>query len=155
MKIEHVTVHRLRVPLTTPYRLSFGPIHAFDTVLVEMRDRDGHTGVGEATYLTGYTDETIEGGWTLAQSLAGTCAGAEVAAIQSRLQSYFKTAPFTATAFNTALEMLAGHPQLAAAQPARVPVLGLLHATETGDIERESSRERRHDELEQHLALRR
>ena len=138
MKIEHVTVYRLRVPLTTPYRLSFGPIHAFDTVLAEMRGADGHTGIGEATYLTGYTDEMIEESWTLAQHLAAACAGSEAMAMQTRLEPYFKTAPFTATAFNTALEMLAGHPQLAAAQPARVPVLGLLHATETGDIERES-----------------
>ena len=138
MKIEHVTVYRLRVPLTTPYRLSFGPIEAFDTVLVEMRDMDGHTGLGEATYLTGYTDETIEESWKLVQSIATTCPGDGVPPIRERLQPYFSTAPFTATAFNTALEMLAGHPLLSTAGATRVPVLGLLHATETHDIERES-----------------
>ena len=138
MKIERVTVYRLRVPLTTPYRLAFGAIHAFDTVLVEMHDQDGHTGVGEATYLTGYTDETIEEAWTLVQRLASACAGSGMAALQSQLQPHFGTAPFTATAFNTALEMLGGHPLLATARGANVPVLGLLHATESADIERES-----------------
>ncbi len=37
MKIEHLALYRLRVPLTTPYRLSLGAIHAFDTLLVEAR----------------------------------------------------------------------------------------------------------------------
>ena len=138
MKIEHVTIYRLRVPLATPYRLSFGPVHAFDTVLVEMCDRDGRTGLGEATYLTGYTDETIEGGWALAQTLASTCAGGEARPLRTVLIPYFESAPFTATAFNTALEMVSGHPLLETAIETKVPVLGLLHATQTGDIERES-----------------
>jgi len=139
MKIEHITLHRLRVPLTAPYRLSFGPIHAFDTVLVEARDERGHTGLGEATYLTGYTDETIEASWALAQRLAADCAGKGTSAIQSQLEPHYKSAPFTATAFNTALEMLAADPLLAVDRPAEVPLLGLLHATETADIERESA----------------
>ena len=138
MQIEHVTVYRLRVPLTKPYRLAFGPIHAFDTVIVEMRDADGRTGLGEATYLTGYTDETIEDSWTLVQDLAGACAGREAAAVHSVLQPHFETGPFTATAFTTALEMLGGHPLLSPGRPDRVPVLGLLHATESADIEREA-----------------
>jgi L-alanine-DL-glutamate epimerase-like enolase superfamily enzyme len=138
MKIEHVTLYRLRVPLTTPYRLSFGPIHAFDTVLIETRDAGGHAGLGEATYLTGYTDETIDDSWALAQRLAREYAGLEPDEIQTRLQPHFATAPFTATAFNTALEMAAGHPLLAVERATRAPVLGLLHATETADIERES-----------------
>src|ERR1035437_4356720 len=33
MKIEQFTLCRLWVPLTTPYRLSLGAIHAFDTAL--------------------------------------------------------------------------------------------------------------------------
>jgi len=138
MNIEHITLYRLRVPLTTPYRLSFGQIHAFDTVLVETRDAGGRAGLGEATYLTGYTDETIDESWALAQRLANEYAGLEADDIGSRLRGYFATAPFTATAFNTALEMAANHPLLTVTQPARTPVLGLLHATETAAIERES-----------------
>jgi len=59
MKIEQFTLYRLCVPLTTPYRLSLGAIHAFDTVLVELRDDSNRTGLGEATYLSGYTDENF------------------------------------------------------------------------------------------------
>lgn len=139
MKIEHLTLYRLRVPLTTPYRLAFGVMHAFDTVLVEARADGGRSGLGEATYLTGYTDETIEDSWTLAQQLAGAYAGLGTDAIRVSLEPYFEAAPFTATAFNTALEMLTGERHLEIDIPTRVPVLGLLHATETADIERESA----------------
>ena len=138
MKIDSIALYRLRVPLTTPYRLSFGPIHAFDTVLVEMRPADGRIGLGEATYLTGYTDETIEDSWTLVQSLAAACAGGDRMAVKTRLEPYFESAPFTATAFNTALEMAAGHRLLAVERPTRAPVLGLLHATDSAAIERET-----------------
>lgn len=138
MKIEHISIYRLRVPLTKPYRLAFGPVEAFDTVLIEARRADGQTGVGEATYLTGYTDETIEDSWTLVQHLAAEYAGLSTGDIQARLQMHFTGAPFTATAFNTALEMAAGHPLLRVESPTRAPVLGLLNATETADIEHES-----------------
>ena len=139
MKIEHIALYRLRMPLTTPYRLALGVIHAFDTVLVEARADSGRIGLGEATYLTGYTDETVEDSWTLAQQLAGAYAKLGTEAIRVSLEPYFKSAPFTATAFNTAIEMLTGERHLEIDTPTRVPVLGLLHATATADIERESA----------------
>jgi len=138
MKIKEFAIYRLSVPLSTPYRLSFGPVRAFDTVVVELRDADGHHGLGEATYLTGYTDETIAGGWTLAQTLANEYAGLDIDDIERRLEAHYTAVPFTATAFKTALEMAANHPLLAVGQPTRAPVLGLLHATETAAIEAES-----------------
>jgi len=60
MRIERVEVSRLSVPLIRPYRLSFGDLVAFDTLLVELIDADGRISFGEATVLTGYTDETID-----------------------------------------------------------------------------------------------
>jgi len=139
MKIEHIKLHRLRVPLTTPYRLAFGDLHAFDTVLVEMRDAAGGSGLGEATYLSGYSDETVEDGWARAQQIAAACAGVEAAEVRARLAPHLESAPFTATAFNTALEMLGSDPLLVVRETARVPLLELLHATESDAIERESA----------------
>lgn len=138
MHIEQFDIYRLRVPLRTPYRLSFGPVNAFDTVLIETRDREGRSGIGEATYLTGYTDETIADSWALVQRLGHEYAGLEAGDIALRLQPHFAQAPFTATAFNTALEMAAGHPLLSVEQKTRVPVLGLLNARDTAAIETES-----------------
>jgi L-alanine-DL-glutamate epimerase-like enolase superfamily enzyme len=130
--LERVTVHRLRVPLTVPYRLAFGPVEAFDTVLVEAVDRDGRSGFGEATILTGYTDETIEDSWRVACQFApevlrdSSDLGARVAALGVDF-------PFTATAFGTALEMLRGSASLMLEQPAAVPLVGLLNAKDPRD----------------------
>jgi L-alanine-DL-glutamate epimerase-like enolase superfamily enzyme len=63
-----IRVTRLRVPLEAPYRLAFGPVEHFDTIVVECEARDGRAGVGEATVLTGYTDETIVRSRTRAKS---------------------------------------------------------------------------------------
>jgi L-Ala-D/L-Glu epimerase len=138
MKVARVNIYRLRVPLQTPYRLSFGPVHAFDTVLVEMHGDDGCKGLGEATYLTGYTDETVDSSWQLVQQLGKEYAGRDAADIAVRLNLHRISAPFTSTAFNTALEMASIHRLLQVREPTRAPVLGLLHATETPEVELQS-----------------
>jgi len=68
--VERLRLHRLEVPLASPYKLSFGPVTKFDTILVEAQDSDGRIGLGEATLLTGYTDETVAGAWELMQGIA-------------------------------------------------------------------------------------
>jgi L-alanine-DL-glutamate epimerase-like enolase superfamily enzyme len=65
-----IEMHRLSLPLRTPYKLAMGAVSTFDTILIEAIDSDGRRGWGEATILTGYTDETIEGAWAEAQRLA-------------------------------------------------------------------------------------
>jgi len=134
--LERVTLFRLRVPLWAPYRLAFGPVHHFDTIVTEIVDRDGNAGIGEATILTGYTDETIEQSWQAAQQFAGELAAApEDAAKQvAELGLQF---PFTATAFGTALEMLQGSRWLALSADASVPLVGLLNAKDEASMQTE------------------
>jgi o-succinylbenzoate synthase len=125
-----IRVHRLRIPLCRPYRLSFAAVEHYDTLLVEIVDEDGCSGFGEATVLTGYTDETIEESWAVARGLAEFLAERGPAPARAELLRLGERYPFTATAFATALEMLAGSARLAVTNPVRVPILGLLHATE-------------------------
>ncbi len=136
-QFERIDVHRLQVPLVTPYRLAFGPVEHFDTIVVEITDRDGRVGLGEATVLTGYTDETIEGAWGLARELAAQLVRDDTAGAAQRVAACGRRHPFTATAFGTALEMLAGSPLLEVGEPTRVPLLGLLHAEDETAIARE------------------
>src|SRR5450759_747690 len=125
--IDMIAVYRLRVPLVTPYRLVFGVVEYFDTIIAEVIDRDGKRGFGEATILTGYTDETIEDSWHAAKAFAGNlaAAGDRVALLTKELGVKF---PFTATAFGTALEMLSGSHLLKLPVDAAVPLVGLLNA---------------------------
>ena len=64
--ISEIVLNRLRVPLTVPYKLSFVELRAFDTILVEVHGGDGRVGYGEATLLTGYTQESTTQSWDLA-----------------------------------------------------------------------------------------
>ena len=125
--LEAIAIHRLRVPLTAPYRLAFGPVEYFDTIIAEAIDRDGRTGFGETTILTGYTDETIDGSWRAARQFAQgiKAAGDRAPLLIEQLGMKF---PFTATAFGTALEMLSGSALLDLTVDAAVPLVGLLNA---------------------------
>src|SRR3546814_421196 len=119
MQVRKLTIRRLELPLTVPYRLSLGDIRTFETVLVEAGDGHGAAGFGEATLLTGYTDETVEESWTRACALAERAAGLEAEDAKAIFAASFDAAPFTVTALTTAVEMLAGHPALAESEIGR------------------------------------
>ena len=126
--IERLTLYRLCVPLWTPYRLAFGPVENFDTIIVEAVDAHGNAGVGEATVLTGYTDETIDGSWRAARQFVAELIDHDCASARCAITRFGMKFPFTATAFGTALEMLAGSELLQLPAAATVPLVGLLQA---------------------------
>jgi o-succinylbenzoate synthase len=135
--LESITLHRLGVPLSRPYRLAFGPVEHYDTILVELADTDGAVGLGEATVLTGYTDETIEESWRVAREFAAALAPRGAAKARARIVALGQRYPFTATAFGTAFDMLDRHGALDVRKTTRVPLLGLMHGEDEASIERE------------------
>lgn len=48
-----------RIPLASPYKLSFGTISEFETIYIYL-ESESHTGFGEITPLPGYSPETID-----------------------------------------------------------------------------------------------
>lgn len=128
--LTRIALRRLSLPLTTPYHLSFGDVTAFDTVLVQLQDDQGRNGLGEATVLTGYTDETIDQTWADAQQLADACCGLDAAAVLQRARAIGPRAPFLATAFASAVEMLQGADVLVPQAELSVPVLGAINDSE-------------------------
>lgn len=133
--IAHADAWLLKLPLERPYRLSFGPVAELDTLLVRLTLDDGAVGWGEATLLTGYTDETIGETWAGAAGLVdalGTVRRGSPDAwphLERRLDALDASHPFLTTAFRTAAEMAAGSPLLRPSAddgPVRVPILGLL-----------------------------
>ncbi|MBC8337970.1 MAG: mandelate racemase [Alphaproteobacteria bacterium] len=130
MPIRTITLHRFSLPLLRPYKLAFGAIEAFDTILCLAHDENGNEGFGEATILTGYTPETIDESWTIACGLAEKILGRDIADAKPIISAGHATAPFTSTALMTALEMLDGHPLLDVAQSMAVPLLAIVNAME-------------------------
>lgn len=135
--IDEISLHRLEVPLRTPYKLAFGLVRQFDTLLVQVTDSDGRRGLGEATVLTGYTDETVAGSWALMQRLARACVGTGLDAARERLLTEVGDAPFAVTALVTAIEMARGSGFLSTPAAAGVPLLGLVNAETEADLHAE------------------
>ena len=134
MKIERVDVRRLAVPLRRPYKLAFGPVTQYDTILVDVTGDDGQRGFGEATLLTGYTDETIDDSERLAYEVAADLPGMAASEACDRMRMLGERAPFVATAFHTALDMASVHPLLAPKERLRVPILGLLQGDDEAQL---------------------
>ncbi len=137
MTIAEIHLHRVVVPLKRPYRLAFGPVAAFDSLLVQVLDGDGGAGWGEATALPGYGEETPEGVWREAVALAPNLPGLTLGQAQRRLASQLGSQPFMVTAFATALEMARGHSLLQASPGACVPLLAVVEASEGQALEEE------------------
>jgi len=138
--VARIRLTRLRVPLKAPYRLAFGPVEHFDTIVVECDSADGRTGLGEATVLTGYTEETIEGSWRAAGEIAARLAGLDKRAARDILKSLVKKHPFTVTAFGTALEMLEGNRYLSPEREQAVRLLAGINATGEDAVHEEFER---------------
>jgi L-alanine-DL-glutamate epimerase-like enolase superfamily enzyme len=137
--IERVELDLLRVPLKSPYKLAFGDVVAFDTLLVTLTLADGCAGVGEATILTGYTEETIVQCWSAARAIGAAMPGIHPVDVNDRLAPWHADNPFTVAAFATALDMARGHATLRPAAAA-VPLLAILNDTEPSAVEAELER---------------
>ena len=63
--VKGVTLHRVRVPLVEPFRISNGAVTEKDAVLIEVKTDDGQVGWGEASPMSGsfYSDDTPESAW--------------------------------------------------------------------------------------------
>ncbi|HXR55276.1 MAG TPA: enolase C-terminal domain-like protein [Casimicrobiaceae bacterium] len=140
MSIDAIAASRLRIPLVRPYRLAFGAVTHYDTLVVEIVLDDGRSGYGEATLLTGYTDETIEGAWDLAADLVETLCGLSAGDGRLRLNALAPRAPFLASAFSCALDHAGGHPLLRTDDARRVPLLGLLQGDDDSSLRDEFAR---------------
>lgn len=128
MTIDELRLHRLRMPLKEPYKLAFGAVTHFDTILVEVVGSDGRSGIGEATILNGYTDEDIDPSWQLAGEIAGSLGGRAFADARRACEDHLAAAPFVTTAFVTAMEMAGGHAALDVRAPVPVPLLAGINS---------------------------
>ncbi len=136
MKVEHITLRRLRIPLRAPYKLAIGDVTHFDTILVTTLSNDAE-GIGEATILTGYTDETIAESWGRTCAMARRLAGKDGQAAKSMIADQMADVPFAATALTTAIEMGEGNPDLAVETAVDVPLLAGINATDKRGFEKE------------------
>jgi o-succinylbenzoate synthase len=81
LRVARVALHRVRVPLVEPFRISNGSVAEKDSVLVEVTTDRGVTGWGEASPMSGpfYSADTPESVWeALRDTLVSLALGREV-----------------------------------------------------------------------------
>ena len=65
ISLEAVTLHRVRVPLIEPFRISNGTVDEKDVIVIQVTTDEGFTGWGEASPMSGtfYSNDTAETAW--------------------------------------------------------------------------------------------
>src|SRR5690349_13694501 len=65
--IKRVVLHRVRVPLVEPFRISNGVVAEKDAILIELTTAEGVVGWGEASPMSGsfYSADTPDNSWTV------------------------------------------------------------------------------------------
>jgi L-alanine-DL-glutamate epimerase-like enolase superfamily enzyme len=137
MTLREITLYRARLPLITPYRLSYHTFKAFEPIIVELRDRSGRIGWGEGHISPGSSAETQDGGWTYAKQLAERLPGLSTGAAKTTVAEAMALSPVAATALVTAIEMLENHRLLQVETPVRWSLLTAFNALEGGAIAEE------------------
>ncbi len=136
MKIAEIAAFQLKVPLTTPYHLAFGDIHAFAMNVVKVVADDGRCGFGEATAsLPGYSHETMEQMWGFVVDKAKDLPRMDSGDAIEALMPYCTTSPYAVAPLLTALETLHYADDYAfAAEGFGQDIVGLVNATGEPEI---------------------
>jgi L-Ala-D/L-Glu epimerase len=137
LRISEITLHLLKLPLLTPYRLSYRVYEDFDPIIAEIHDDQGNVGWGEGHISPGHTFESIEGGWDFCTDQAKKIIGTPVAEARDFMEAIQPKSPVAASALICALEMLAGHDALKITAPLSLPLLAPFHTTTEPEMERE------------------
>jgi L-Ala-D/L-Glu epimerase len=132
--IEQIVIRRLKMPLTTPYKVSRRVFNDFDPIIVEMRDRDGRLGWGEVVISEGYTNESVAGGWRFCTGMAERLVGTTPTEMKAALAPQVRENSHACTALTTALEMIEGDALLEVRASVNVPLLVPVHAMELDAI---------------------
>ena len=134
MSIHSVTVRIVRIPLRTPYRLSDAVFHHFEPIVVEMWDRDGRYGFGEAIISEGYSRETLEGALRWCLDAAPCLVGKRVGEARALLEPAIADFPSAASTLLSALDVLSGHSLLDIPETTRVPLLAPINSHEPAPL---------------------
>ena len=140
MKLQELTLRRLRLPLIRPYVLSYRTFTEFEPIIVEVRDSDGRIGWGEGHISPGSSSESREGGWAFCRQHAAAVVGKTTRQAKAIISANVSASKVAATALLTAIEMLEDHPLLKIDRESRLPLLTPLNSLTPKGIQEEVER---------------
>jgi len=136
-KITALTLRRLRLPLTRPYRLSYRTFEEFEPYLVEIADDSGRTGFADGHISPGSSVETREGGWAFMREHVPRLLGQDAATAKAIALADFEDSKVAATALASAVEVLEQSPLLDVDSDTVLPLLTPINALDQASIEKE------------------
>jgi L-Ala-D/L-Glu epimerase len=140
MKLQELTLRRVRLPLIRPYVLSYRTFTEFEPIIVEVRDGDGRVGWGEGHISPGSSSETREGGWAFCREHATAIIGKNTSDAKATVAANVGASKVAATALLTAIEMLEGHRLLRLDREVKLPLLTPFNSSAPKEIEDEVER---------------
>src|SRR5262249_2558392 len=140
MKLQHLTLRMIQLPLIQPYVLSYRTFTEFEPIIVEVRDADGRIGWGEGHISPGSSSETREGGWEFCREHAAAAVGKDTVRAKAMIAANLNASKVAATALLTAIEMLEDHPLLRSEREVRLPLLTPFNSSTPKEIEEEVER---------------
>jgi L-Ala-D/L-Glu epimerase len=140
MRLQELTLRKVRLPLIRPYVLSYRTFTEFEPIIVEVRDVDGRVGWGEGHISPGSSRETRDGGWAFCREHAAAIAGKDTGSAKATVSANADASRVAATALLTAIEMLEDHPLLKIDREVRLPLLTPFNSTAHAEINEEVER---------------
>ena len=137
MRLQEIVLRTVRLPLISPYVLSYRIFTEFEPIIIEVRDGDGHVGWGEGHISPGSSSETRDGGWAFCREHAAVVIGKATDEAKAMIARDVAASKVAATALLTAIEMLEGNPLLTVDRESRLPLLTPFNSSTPADIERE------------------
>jgi L-Ala-D/L-Glu epimerase len=140
MRLQEITLRKVRLPLIRPYVLSYRTFTEFEPIIVEVRDADGRVGWGEGHISPGSSRETREGGWAFCREHAAAIVGKDTSTAKATVSAKADASKVAATALLTAIEMLEDHPLLKIDRDVRLPLLTPFNSSAPEEIHQEVER---------------
>ena len=132
--ISKITIRLCEFPLTVHYKLSYGTVRNFDTILIEMVNDNGETNIGEATFLPGYGDETSGDCFKASRKIAESILGKDHTEASHLIEENRNAYPFLTTGFQTTIEAFR---RKYSNKRIEVPVIGLINEEAEEKIKRD------------------
>src|SRR5258705_13965253 len=110
MKLQELTLRKVRLPLIRPYVLSYRTFTEFEPIIVQVRDSDGRIGWGEGHISPGSSGETREGGRAFCREHAAAVIGKDTHEAKAIISAHVGASKVAAPALLTPIEMLEDHP---------------------------------------------
>src|SRR4051794_36763213 len=123
MKVQELTIRKVRLPLIRPYVLSYRTFTEFEPIIVEARADDGRVGWGEGHISPGSSSETREGGWNFCREYGAGSIGKHTSEAKGMISANLAASKVAGTALLTSVGKIEGHPFFWIAREKRLSLL--------------------------------